>query len=123
MIDANKRLEALRSEVEAAIEPTEAALRELEKCLQQPLKPETLQEVSALLGRLKRRIAILRTLSRALSDTASYVDALLLDGFPELPASDDAAAAENLDETFARLSRFRDLIASLGGRRGSKLDE
>ena len=113
MIDANKRLEALRSEVEAAIEPAEAALRELEKCLRQPLKPETLQEVSALLGRLKRRIAILRTLARALSDTASYVDVLLLDGFPELPVSDDAAAAEDLDETFARLSRSRDLITSL----------
>ena len=114
MIDANNRLEALRSAAEAAIEPTEATLRELEKCLQQPLKPETLQEVSALLGRFKRRISILKTLARALSDTASYVDALLLDGFPELPVSDDAAAAENLDETFARLSRSRDLIASLG---------
>ena len=112
MIDANK-LEALRSEAEAAIEPTEAAWRELEKCLRQPLKPETLQEVSVLLGRLKRRIAILRTLSRALLDTASYVDTLLLDGFPGLPASDDAAAAADLDETFARLSRSRNLIALL----------
>ena len=37
---------------------------------------------------------------------------------PIVTASDDAAAAEDLDETFARLSRFRDLIAlprGLGG--------
>ena len=64
----------LRSEAEAAIEPTEAAWRELEKCQRQPLKPATLHEVSELLGRLRRRIGILKTLSRALFDTAGYVD-------------------------------------------------
>ena len=114
MIDANNRLEALRSAAEEAIEPTEATLRELEKCLQQPLKPETLQEIGVLAARVKRRLGILQVIARALRELDGYFDTLLQDGFPALPTSDDAAAAEDLDETFARLSRSRDLIASLG---------
>jgi hypothetical protein len=108
MIDAAK--------VEAAIASTEAALRELEQCLRLPLKPETVAEVKRLIERCQRRIEILRSNARSLSVAAANIEALLLDGYPELPTSDDTAAAADLDSTLAdQRIALRYLMARGGG--------
>lgn len=103
-----KHLDSMLAEVQA--EPAEGALRDLETYAQWVrLKPETLEAVEGLIARYRRRNSIVHTLARALADTAAIIDVLLEDGYPSLPVGDvPAAAARDMDESFAILSRGRE---------------
>lgn len=92
----------LIQETHTATELVLAITEGLENYARLDLRPGTLKEVQSLLDDYRRRLNILHTTVRALSDTKGIVETLLTDGDPALPVTNVEHVKEYIEKNIRR---------------------